>query len=341
MNFRDETDISNLNKIDTLLEGQPEFLREFNNHLSSNTSPATRVVYLRAIIAFFDYVRANGTEITEENLENLSPTFMEGYFAYLAHYEKDGEIRKNSRVTLKRKQSSLNAIYNYLLLEHRITKNPLFTLRNPKPPEKLIVRMDKEETSSFLETVEWGGNMTKREEKYYQRYHTRDYAMIILLLSTGIRISECVGLDIEDLNLEKHAIRVIRKGSKEGIVYFNDDVTETMKNYLSYRKRIKSESPALFLSAQKKRFTPRAVEYLIKKYVDRCPGLMKNITPHKLRSTFGTALYEETSDIYLVAEVLGHKDIETTRKHYADMSEQRKIDNRGAVDWNRKEGEMV
>ena len=140
-----------------------------------------------------------------------------------------------------------------------------------------------------------------------------------LLLGTGIRVSECVGLDITDVDFRNNGIKVHRKGGAEVVVYFGDEVRTALLNYLEERNTIEAvegSTNALFLSLQKKRIGVRAVENLVKKY-SKLITTMKNITPHKLRSTYGTSLYRETGDIYLVADVLGHKDVNTTKKHYA------------------------
>ena len=108
------------------------------------------------------------------------------------------------------------------------------------------------------------------------------------------------------------------------IVYFGDEVCDVLVNYIENVRStitpLKGHENALFLSIQKKRISVRAVEDLVKKYAKAIVPY-KKITPHKLRSTYGTTLYRETNDIYLVADVLGHKDVNTTRKHYADMDD--------------------
>lgn len=161
---------------------------------------------------------------------------------------------------------------------------------------------------------------------YHERTKTRDLALLTLMLGTGIRVSECVGLDIDDVDLKNNGIKIHRKGGAEVIVYFGEEVAEAVCNYLVERNGITAAAGhenALFLSMQNRRITVRAVENLVKKYSKLVTNL-KNITPHKLRSTYGTALYRETGDIYLVADVLGHKDVNTTRKHYAAIEDDRR-----------------
>ena len=179
----------------------------------------------------------------------------------------------------------------------------------------------------MLDLVEnCGDALTKQQKKYYEKTRSRDAAILTLLLGTGIRVSECVGLDIEDVDFKNNGIKVFRKGGNEMIVYFGDEVARALQTYLADRDAITpvaGHEHALFYSTQRKRMNVRSVENMVKKYASQITST-KKITPHKLRSTYGTALYQETGDIYLVADVLGHKDVNTTKKHYAAMSDQRR-----------------
>ena len=132
--------------------------------------------------------------------------------------------------------------------------------------------------------------------------------------------------NIDDIDLKNNGIKVHRKGGADVIVYFGTEVRDALCDYLEERNGITAvagHEEALFLSLQNKRISVRAVENLVKKYSKLVTNL-KNITPHKLRSTYGTSLYRETGDIYLVADVLGHKDVNTTRKHYAAIEDDRR-----------------
>jgi site-specific recombinase XerD len=178
----------------------------------------------------------------------------------------------------------------------------------------------------LLDQVESGEKLTERQKKYHEQTKTRDLAIMTLMLGTGIRVSECVGLDIDDLDFKNNGIKIHRKGGAEVVVYFGDEVAEALLDYLEERETIdaaEGHGNALFLSMQKKRIQVRSVENLVKKY-SRLITTVKNITPHKLRSTYGTTLYQETGDIYLVADVLGHKDVNTTRRHYAAQADERR-----------------
>ena len=147
-------------------------------------------------------------------------------------------------------------------------------------------------------------------------------AIVALFLGTGIRVSELVGLNVEDVDFKNNSFVVTRKGGNRVILYLNEEIKEYLTVYIKYRETLllPKDEKALFISIQKTRLTTRAVENIIKKY-SKIAVPLKKITPHKLRSTFGTELYRTTGDIYVVADVLGHKDVNTTKKHYAALTE--------------------
>ena len=233
----------------------------------------------------------------------------------------------NGETGLKRKISTLRSFYNYYFKHEMIKTNPPALITMPKLHEKAIIRLDTDEVAMLLDYVEHAGDQLSGQKKaYYEKTKTRDLALIILLLGTGIRVSECVGLDVEDLDFKNDAVKVTRKGGNEMFVYFGEEVEKALLDYLEVRESITpiaGHEHALFYSIQRKRMGVQAVENLVKKYAQHITST-KKITPHKLRSTYGTALYRETGDIYLVADVLGHKDVNTTRKHYASVGDEQR-----------------
>lgn len=232
-----------------------------------------------------------------------------------------------------RKISSLKSFYNYFYHRELIKNNPAALVSLPKLHDKDIIRLDVDEVARLLDEVENGDSLTEKQKQFHKRTKTRDLAILTLLLGTGIRVSECVGLDLGDIDFNNSGIRIHRKGGKEVTVYFGIEVEDALRAYLDERSEIipvEGHDNALFLSLQLKRMSVRSVENLVKKYAKIVTPL-KKITPHKLRSTYGTTLYQETGDIYLVADVLGHSDVNTTRKHYAAMEDSRRRAARNAV----------
>ena len=231
--------------------------------------------------------------------------------------------------------SSLRSFFGYFFKNESLTHDPTAKITMPKLRQKAITRLEPNEVARLLDKVETGDLLTKNEQIYHKFTKERDLAIMTLLLGTGIRVSECVGIDISDIDFEAGAIRIHRKGGKETFIYFGNEVKTALENYIyNSRKKIveekKLEEQALFLSIQNKRLNQRSIEKLVKKYALSVTPL-KHITPHKLRSTYGTNLYRETGDIYLVAEVLGHNDVNTTKKHYAAIDEDLKKNARNVV----------
>lgn len=317
-----------------LITTLPSFCKEFFIGIEYGTSSRTRIAYAYDLGCFFEYLHETHSkykkmEITKfpiKLLDELSPMDIEEYLYYLKFYEKDGVVHTNNERGIKRKLASLRTFYNYYFKKELIENNPAIKVNMPKIHEKAIVRLDVDEIVQLLNEVENGENLSTRQQMYHQRTKRRDLAILTLLLGTGIRVSECVGLDIEDIDLKNNGIKIHRKGGSEVIVYFGYEVLEALLDYLEERNATtaaEGHKRALFLSMQNKRISVRAVENLVKKYSKLVTNL-KNITPHKLRSTYGTNLYRETGDIYLVADVLGHKDVNTTRKHYAAIEDDRR-----------------
>ncbi len=334
-NYHDEITKQNILKMRELLKQLPSFCREYFIGIQESTSARTRLGYAYDLHLFFEYLHKENPvcakmEITDfkiDILEMLTRQDIEEFLNYITYYVKeDGRELTNDERGKARKLSALKSMYNYFFQCEKITKNPPALVRTPKIHEKEIVRLEANEVALLLEQTEDGAKLTKKEKEYHEKTKVRDVAIITLLLGTGIRVSECVGIDIQDIDFNVNGIKIRRKGGNETVIYFGDEVEQALLDYLEERDRLipyTGHENALFLSMQMKRISVRSVEKLVKKYASRSVAL-KKITPHKLRSTFGTALYQQTGDIYLVADVLGHKDVNTTRAHYAAQDEQRK-----------------
>ena len=261
-----------------------------------------------------------------ETLDQIRAVDIEEYLEYLNYYTRDEKELINQETGKKRKLITLRSFYTYFFKKEMITSNPAILVNIPKLHEKEIIRLDVNEVAKLLDEVESGDNLTDAQKRYHKITVKRDLALMTLLLGTGIRVSECVGLDINDVDFDNNGIKILRKGGNEVIVYFGEEVRSVLLEYLEERKHtipVVGHTNALFLSMQKKRISVRSVENLVKKY-SRLVTKLKKITPHKLRSTYGTNLYQETGDIYLVADVLGHKDVNTTKKHYAAIEDSRR-----------------
>lgn len=333
-NYHDEQNRQNILKMRAVLETLPPFCKEFFRGIEEYTSARTRLAYAYDIRLFFEFLHEVNPECKKNEivdypitlLDKVQRTDIVEYLEYITLYTKDGHDISNDERGKSRKLASLRSFYNFFYQTEQIKTNPASLVPMPKKHEKEIIRLEPNEVAILLDQVESGANLTKKELEFHKKTKVRDIALLTLLLGTGIRVSECVGLDMNDVNFDEGGIKIRRKGGYEAIVYFGDEVEEALLDYLEERNHVIPEAGhenALFLSLQNRRIAVRSVEKLVKKYASRVTTI-KKITPHKLRSTYGTSLYRETGDIYLVADVLGHKDVNTTRKHYAAQEDERR-----------------
>ena len=333
--YHEQTDVENTLRLRDVLKTLPPFCKDFFRAIEPRTTTKTRISYAYDIRIFFQFLLEQNPAFrdwsidafTVDVLDQITAVDLEEYEEYLKVYQAGDKTETNGERGLKRKMSSLRSFYAYYFKREMIHTNPTVLVDVPKIHQKSIIRLEADEVALLLDYIEHGGDdLTGQKKVYYEKNKYRDLALVTLLLGTGVRVSECVGLDIEDVDFKNNGIKVTRKGGNEMVVYFGPEVEKALKNYLEVRKNIipvEGHEHALFYSTQRKRIGVQAVENLVKKYA-RQVTTTKKITPHKLRSTYGTALYQETGDIYLVADVLGHKDVNTTKKHYAALDDSRR-----------------
>ena len=337
-NYHDEINKQNIRKLREIITTLPPFCKQFFKGVDNIYGSRTKIAYAYDLRIFFDFLHQNhpyGKTMDILNypldiLDKVKREDIEDYMEYLSLYSKETDDFEsditNEERGKSRKLASLRSFYNYFFRNEMIQTNPASLVPMPKLHKKEIIRLEPNEVAQLLDQVEAGTKLTEKQSAYHAKTKIRDLALLTLLLGTGIRVSECVGLNIYDVDFDNMGIRIRRKGGYEDIVYFGEEVEKALSDYLDQREHIlpvSGHEDALFLSMQNKRLTVRSVENLVKKYSSLVTNL-KKITPHKLRSTYGTNLYQETGDIYLVADVLGHKDVNTTRKHYAAMQDYNK-----------------
>lgn len=330
-NYFADRNLRCLKKTREILSTLPYFCNEFFRGIENQTSHLTRLVYAQDLKIFFNFLVTEIEEfldmeikdITLDDLSKLDSTDIEIYLDYLSSYNKDEKNISNGEKGKARKLASIKSFFKYFYNKNKLPNNIASKVVGPKIHDKDIIRLEIDEVVKLLDSAENPHTLTKRQQSYNKITQKRDSALLALLLGTGIRVSECVGINLEDIDFNVNGFKVTRKGGNETILYFSNEVATALLCYLEEReqnKNIPQDEKALFLSIQNKRITVRAVEKLVKKYSEASVPL-KHITPHKLRSTYGTNLYRETNDIYIVADVLGHKDVNTTKKHYAAISE--------------------
>lgn len=317
-------------KLRSLVAELPDWVSDYFLSLAQNTSINTRIGYAYNLRVFFNFLSSEIyhkpiTEMTLTDIENIAPREIEMYLAYLDYHKGKDHIGRekwyqNSDKGKFRNLSSVRGMYKYYFRHDRIKKNPTLLVKMPKLKEKVITQLNVDEVANLLDGVEMGSNLTNRQRVFQEHTKIRDMAILYLLLGTGMRVSECVGINVSDVDFKENGVRITRKGGNETILYFNSEVAFYLQQLIAIHPKDKE---ALFLSLRGNRIAVRTVQAMVEKYA-KANISAKTITPHKLRSTFGTQLYRETGDIYLVADVLGHKDVNTTKTHYAKMDESRK-----------------
>lgn len=313
----------------------PDVCFDFINAIDATTQPLTRYAYVSDLKLFFGFLTQELPKFADRTPRTLEPSDLNRvtsrdihlYMDFLGLYVKDDVEFSNHELGKMRKLASLRSFYKFLYKNGYIDSDPSALVDMPKRHQKPIIRLEVDEVARMLDLVESGDMQSERQKKYNDHTRTRDLAILTLFLGTGIRVSELVGINIDDLDFSINGFLVTRKGGNQAILYFPDEVAQVLKDYLKVRETlapVPGHEDALFLSLQNRRISVRAVQLMVKKYTALAAPLKKHLSPHKLRSTFGTNLYHETGDIYLVADVLGHSDVNTTRRHYAAMSDDRR-----------------
>ena len=319
---------------------------DYFRSISQTTSPLTRLAYAYDLRLFFQYLHLENmyfantsiVGVTGQDLTTITARDVAGFQEYLQQYVKTNTgqsadsdsspvLIQNFALGIMRKLSCIRSYFEFLFRNEIIPANVATKITLPKRHEKPILYLEPDEVQKLMDTVKSGEGLSDRQQKYLSITKQRDVAILMLFLGTGIRVSELIGIDMDDLDLSDNAFVVTRKGGNQVILYYPDTVKSVLEDYLLSRKEIVSlpgHEFALFLSLQRRRMTARAVENMVKKYAQIATPLKKRISPHKLRSTFGTTLYQETGDIYLVSDALGHSDVNTTKRHYAALKDSKR-----------------
>lgn len=349
LSYHTQTSINTNERLKALQRELPILCTDYFRAISQTTSALTRLAYAYDLRLFFQYLTAELVSFANsipslmqaEDLARITARDIAGFQEYLQQYVKEehaGKIRaidedsspilvQNHEFGTMRKLSCVRSFFDYLFKQEIVPANVAAMITLPKLHVKPILYLEPHEVQKLMDTVLTGTGLSQRQQKLLNHTRLRDIAILMLFLGTGIRVSELVGIDIDDLDLNASAFMVTRKGGNQSILYYPDEVKAVIQAYLEFRDKVDAlpgSEHALFLSLQRRRITDRAVENLVKKFAQVAAPLKKKISPHKLRSTFGTGLYQETGDIYLVAEALGHSDINTTKRHYAAMQDSRK-----------------
>lgn len=325
--YRNEQDIKNNAKINELLNAMPEFLEDFHTHLESNKRSTNTILgYMYEINVFLRFMatklkKESIKDIVVKDLDRIRMTQIEKYISI----SEDGiSLSASAR---RRKLSALKTLYKYYLNIGSIKKNPTLLVKGPKLHEHNVIKLSDAEVSALLDCIQEQDGISEHAKAYNKRMVDRDIAIIMLLLGTGMRVSELVGLNLSDIDTteeNKVYFSIIRKGGDYDKVRVIEPVYNAVADYIEFSRPLllsSTEENALFISTQGKRMSVNAVQKMLKKYC-QAAGLSDKYSPHKMRATFATKVYAETKDIYAIKDALHHSNIDTS-KHYISDKEAR------------------
>lgn len=323
-------------KTEELLKELPLYVEDYIESYFDKSKTATRYEYARDIKIFLEYITneipeyidKSITDITLSDLDALQPKDINRYLRFMQGVSEGNEKSLN---TVKRKRATISSMYSYFMASGLVGKNPVLASKTEKVHKKQLIYLTNEEQSKLLDTIRTGNGLEtlkernesvannsngKRVANWHHNYADRDSALFLLLLDTGLRISEMVNTNIDNYNLEECSVWVTRKGGDRDQVFFSDECADYLAAYFDKQKTKfydKDKLPA-FTTTLGERLGVRAIEYLVKKYVAACmPERVEDITPHKLRSSFAMSLYEASDkDLLLVQKKLNHSNIRTT-----------------------------
>lgn len=343
--YNDERKIIVIEKYKEYIEKMPAFVKDFFNfyEISKNAAPNTILAYAYDLDAFFYYLMQTNPmiqsygDITLEILDQLTLKDIQDYMSFLVLYKKEGKVLKNSEEGRARKLACLRSFYRYYVNAKDLHNNPAAAMPVPTINEKAVISLDPEEIQDIMAHVDTASMLSNRQQEYAKKTHYRDIALTTLLVGTGIRVSECVGINLSDIDWTRKSIVVLRKGQKEQLVFFNETVAQALEDYILFeREPIDTNDDALFISLKGTRITVRSVERIVKKFSQPVISNRK-ITPHKMRSSFGTNLYEETQDPLLVKDALGHSNLSVVQKYVKENEKRRQEASIYADSWLKKE----
>lgn len=320
------------NKIENMLTDMPDFVTDFIYNFNHTDKITTMFEYCRDILDFLRYMvefmpehcEKKIKEITIDDMSDIMPMDINRYFTVL----RGSSIKEP---TIKRKRATLSSMYSFFVNNKKMNQNPVLATKTIKIPEKDVIYLTNDEQNILLNTVKTGNKLGDNALKYHNRYEKRDTAIFLLLLDTGLRVSEMLDTDIIDYDLENASVIVKRKGGDIQTVYYSDECVKCLDDYFDSKRSFCDKTSPAFTTLNGERLGVRAVEKLVKKYVTAClPDKAKIISPHKLRSSFAMSFYEASgNDILLLQKKLNHKSITTTniyaKASLKDMSNSRNL----------------
>lgn len=324
-------------KLKELKADLPAFVRAYFDSRQMRLSLKTMISYAYDYLLFFRFLSECNPAFKDKGtkdyvIEDLGQLKVEDMEEYMSWQRKTCE----SNTTINRRLSSVSSLYDYLIKrDYLLMKNPVSLIDREKRVKKPIIHLEKDETLAFKHVIRSGYDF--RDSTVEKNKHSeRDYAIFTIFLNEGLRVSELVNINVSDVNLDKHVVRILRKGGNSQDIYLSDQSSEALYEYLKVRSKYLTEETkdekALFVSQKHSRMSVRNVELMCKKYISMSnPEKTEIISPHKLRATFATDFYEEEPNMLLLKEKMGHSNIQTTTL-YADLDKKQLENTRNVIE---------
>ncbi|NIO03108.1 MAG: tyrosine recombinase XerC [Proteobacteria bacterium] len=276
---------------------------EYLSYLSveRNLSDQTCRSYFNDLCQFERFLREKGLAVASDETVDVGKIDHVMVRTYLASLYK-----KNRKSSIARKVASIRSLFKFLVREQVIPANPAERINTPKQEKHIPTALSVDDAFRLMESP-----------KSFSPTDARDRAILETLYSSGLRVGELVGLNLDSIDLDLAVVRIMGKGRKERIVPLGSKALEALKSYLDQRGTFEKDNggeKALFLNPKGRRLTARGVARIVEKYARRC-GLSKRVSPHSLRHTFATHLLDGGADLRGIQELLGHVSLSSTQKY--------------------------
>lgn len=301
----DEMELKFRKKINNVI-GDNVVLKRYNNYISSTSSIRTQYTYICIVSAFLKHVNKNESELSFDDFND--------YLSNIKYFDNQKTKTSSYVITV---YSALKKFSEYLSASGKINKNYMLDIKRPKAIEKQTTIQKR--NSGFLTEKEIHKlikniyNNPSKKRELADEWKVRNCAIIYLFLYTGIRCSALVSINLNDLDLQKRILYVTDKGSQTKEINLSEKLCSILSEWINERNKIGIDNDALFVSNRKQRISTQAVALMVETYTKQSGITNKNITPHKLRATYGTQLYNRTGDIHFVQECMGHSSPSTTQ----------------------------
>lgn len=305
MNGRQESDRRTETNIKNMISTSPSIIHEYYYYLSDKTSK-TKKAYIQHALRFLDYIDYSSST----DFQSIS-TLIINQFIDSIKIDDNGKQRSQSWIA--NIYYGISNFFDFLVDSNNVNYNICKKIKAPK--NNVEKEMDYL-TEDDIKKIKYNIRHSSRK-----KWKSRDMAIFLLGCGTGLRVSSISEIDIDDIDFDNNKIIVTEKGNKTRPCFLPDKVMIAIKIWICDRERmVEDNNRALFISQKKQRMSVSAIEDMIKKFAK---DIGKHITPHTMRHTFGTIVYEDTGDLYLTAEAMGHKNIKNTMI-YAKVSEKKR-----------------